>query len=112
MTAKAAKEAALGAGAVLHLVTAGVISDEDLEQILNIRPNIILLAGGVDYGEKYCPHKCQKIAALGLNTPIIYAGNVAVQNAIKKIFEGKTKSISQKTFILILTILILNRPET
>ncbi len=92
MTAKAAKEAALGAGAVLHLVTAGVISDEDLEQILNIRPNIILLAGGVDYGEKNTVlTNAKKIAALGLNTPIIYAGNVAVQNAIKKIFEGKNQ---------------------
>ncbi|NLC63888.1 MAG: DNA mismatch repair protein MutL, partial [Thermoanaerobacterales bacterium] len=41
MTAKAAKEAALGAGAVLHFVTAGILSDEDINQILKIMPNII-----------------------------------------------------------------------
>ena len=46
MTARAAREAALGAGAVLHQVTAGPVSDADLAKTREIAPNIILLAWG------------------------------------------------------------------
>jgi uncharacterized protein (TIGR01319 family) len=52
MTARAAREAALGAGAIVKLVTVGRLCDYELEEIQAIRPNIILLAGGVDFGEK------------------------------------------------------------
>ena len=52
MTVKAAREAALGAGANLHLATAGILQEEDLEDIRDIQPNLILLAGGTDYGER------------------------------------------------------------
>ncbi|MCG0275486.1 MAG: glutamate mutase L [Thermosediminibacteraceae bacterium] len=92
MTVKAAKEAALGAGAVLHLATAGILSETDLEKIKRIRPNIILLAGGVDYGEKKTVlENARKIAELNLDTPIIYAGNVAARDEVAKIFSGKNK---------------------
>ena len=50
MTARAAKEAALGAGATIHQVTAGKLRRTDLKKIQEINPNIILIAGGVDYG--------------------------------------------------------------
>ncbi len=92
MTAKAAKEAALGAGAVLKMLTAGRLSLFDLKKILQIQPNIILLAGGVDYGEKATViHNAEKIAELGINTPIIYAGNIAARDEIKEIFGGKNR---------------------
>ncbi|MBQ1706759.1 MAG: glutamate mutase L, partial [Clostridia bacterium] len=51
MTARAAREAALGAGGIIHFVTAGKLRRTDLAKIKEIRPNLILLAGGVDYGE-------------------------------------------------------------
>lgn len=90
MTAKAAKEAALGAGAVLHLVTAGMLSRNDLKRIMEINPNIILLAGGVDYGEKDTAiNNAREIANLGLGTPVIYAGNIAAGDDIREIFDGK-----------------------
>lgn len=92
MTAKAAKEAALGAGAVLHMVTAGPLSPLDLKKILEIKPNIILLAGGVDYGEKATAiSNAAKIAELGIDTPVIYAGNIAARDEIKGIFQGKNR---------------------
>ncbi|SHM34702.1 conserved hypothetical protein [Caldanaerovirga acetigignens] len=92
MTAKAAREAALGAGAVLYMTTAGVLGDAELERIKKIRPNIILLAGGVDYGEKKTVlENAKKIAGLNLNTPVIYAGNVAARDEVASIFEGKNK---------------------
>ena len=89
MTARAAREAALGAGAVLHQVTAGAISDLDLEKTREISPNIILLAGGVDYGERQIIlDNARKLATLDLPIPLIYAGNVAIQDEVRAIFAG------------------------
>jgi phosphoribosylformylglycinamidine (FGAM) synthase-like amidotransferase family enzyme len=52
MTVKAAREAALGAGANLKLVTSGKMSDFDLHKLQTEDINIILVAGGVDFGDK------------------------------------------------------------
>ena len=52
MTAKAAKEAALGAGGIIHYITAGRLRRTDMKKIEEIKPNLILIAGGVDYGER------------------------------------------------------------
>ena len=90
MTAKAAKEAALGAGAIIHQVTAGKLRRSDLKKIQEIKPNIILIAGGVDYGERDTAiHNAELISELGLNIPIIYAGNIENQEEIQLIFEEK-----------------------
>jgi len=94
MTAKAAKEAALGAGANIHMVTSGKLRRTDLKEIERIKPNIILLAGGVDYGERDTAlYNAELLAKLDLNTPIIYAGNIQNCEEIKLIFEdyGKEK---------------------
>lgn len=89
MTVKAAKEAALGAGANLHLATAGILQEEDLEDIRDIRPNLILLAGGTDYGErKTALENARLLRELDLNVPVIYAGNIQNQARIQRIFEG------------------------
>ena len=88
MTARAAREAALGAGAIIKLVTVGRLDAFDLDEIREIQPNIILLAGGVDYGEKTIViHNADSLASLGLKIPIIYAGNAAIRKPIQKIFE-------------------------
>lgn len=92
MTVKAAKEAALGAGANLHFATAGKLSRFDLKKIFEIKPNIILIAGGVDYGEKetaiYNAEKiAEKLFELELKIPVIYSGNISCQEEIKMIFE-------------------------
>lgn len=91
MTARAAREAALGAGAVLHQVTAGPLSPLDLEKTKTINPNIILLAGGVDYGERQIIlDNASSLAALDMPIPLIYAGNKAIQEDIRAIF-AKTR---------------------
>ena len=89
MTARAAREAALGAGAIVKLVTAGALSPYDLDDIRAIRPNIVLLAGGVDYGEKTIVlQNAEKLAGLRLSAPVIYAGNIAIRKHIQQIFAG------------------------
>ncbi|MDD7310992.1 MAG: GlmL-related ornithine degradation protein [Clostridiaceae bacterium] len=87
MTVRAAREAALGAGANLHLVTAGIMQEEDLEDLRDINPNLILIAGGTDYGErKTALENARLIRELGLNVPVIYAGNVQNQTRVQRIF--------------------------
>jgi uncharacterized protein (TIGR01319 family) len=82
MTVKAAEQAALNAGANLHLVTAGPLDDHDMAKIRSVRPNIIVVAGGTDHGEKTIPFdNLVKVAALGI--PVIYAGNVANHDRIR-----------------------------
>lgn len=92
MTVKAAKEAALGAGANIHLITAGKLSKVDMIKLDRIKPNIILIAGGVDYGERETAlYNSELIAGSDLNIPVIYAGNIAVADDVKLIFEAYSK---------------------
>ena len=94
MTARAAKEAALGAGAVIRMVTAGKLRRTDLKKIRETNPNIILIAGGVDYGERDTAiENSEKIAEMGLEIPVIYAGNVENQEEIKLIFEDTNQEL-------------------
>ncbi|MDO5300878.1 MAG: GlmL-related ornithine degradation protein [Tissierellia bacterium] len=88
MTVKAAKEAALGAGANLKMITAGKLRRLDLKKLEELQPNIILLAGGTDYGERDTAiENAEAIASLKLKAPVIYAGNVENDEEIKLIFD-------------------------
>lgn len=92
MTVKAAKEAALGAGANLHMVTSGKITRGDLLKLEKLNPNIILIAGGVDYGERETAlYNSEKIAALPIDVPVIYGGNIENVEDVKLIFEEQGK---------------------
>ncbi|MDI3548880.1 MAG: hypothetical protein PWR10_2532 [Halanaerobiales bacterium] len=94
MTVKAAREAALGAGAVIKMVTAGRLREFQLEEILKIKPNIILLAGGVDYGEEETIiFNARRLSELDLKVPVIYAGNRVLQREISHIFQETGKEI-------------------
>ena len=93
MTVRAAREAALGAGANIHLVTAGRLRRSDIKNIKSIGPNIILLAGGVDYGERDTAlDNAEIIAGLDIDVPVIYAGNIQNHSDVKEIFEENGKS--------------------
>ena len=91
MTAKAAKEAALGAGGIIHDITVGRLRRSDLARIKEINPNLILIAGGVDYGEiDTAIYNAEMIRSLGLKTPVVYAGNVENQDEMKLIFDEES----------------------
>lgn len=88
MTVRAAKEAALGAGGIIKMITSGKMRKTDLKKIQEIMPNIILVAGGVDYGERDTAlHNLEMILSMGLNIPIIYAGNIENQEEVKLMCE-------------------------
>ena len=89
MTVKAAREAALGAGANLHMATAGILQDYDLEDLQALNPNLILLAGGTDYGERQTAlENAKRLRSLNMNVPVIYAGNVQNQQQVQRIFQN------------------------
>ena len=91
MTAKAAKEAALGAGGIIHDITVGKLRRTDLARIKEINPNLILIAGGVDYGERDTAiYNAEMIRTLGLKTPVVYAGNIENQDEMKLIFDEES----------------------
>ena len=102
MTAKAAREAALGAGGILHYVTAGRLRRTDLAKIKEIRPNLILIAGGVDYGERDTAiANAEMIRSMNLKIPVVYAGNVENQEEMRLIFpeeEGEQLYIVENVY--------------
>ncbi len=92
MTSKAAKEASLNAGANLYLVTAGNLEEEEITQIKEINPNIIVIAGGTNYGEKETSYN-NLLKVIDLNIPIIYAGNISNHERIKKLNNKNIKIV-------------------
>lgn len=82
MTARAAKEAALNAGGNIHLITANRLASEHLEKIKRVKPNMIIIAGGTDFGEKEVAFD-NLLDVIDLGIPIIYAGNIANHERIK-----------------------------
>jgi uncharacterized protein (TIGR01319 family) len=88
MTVRAAREAALGAGAVVRFVTAGDMTQYDLQELLRVQPKIILLAGGVDYGERdTAVRNARRLVQAGVRAPVVYAGNVTARAEIADIFR-------------------------
>jgi uncharacterized protein (TIGR01319 family) len=99
MTAESAMRAALGAGAIVMDTFA--TNDprpphEQIEKIRQLRPDMILLAGGVDGGtRKHVITLAERIAAArprtrlggGYNLPIIFAGNKEVQEDIAGLLQ-------------------------
>jgi conserved hypothetical protein len=90
MTVKAAKEAALGAGGIIKMVTAGKMRKSDIKKIHNINPNMIMIAGGTDYGERETAlYNAELISAENFNKPIVYCGNIENREEISEIFQGQ-----------------------
>jgi uncharacterized protein (TIGR01319 family) len=101
MTARAAREAALGSGAIVVLVTAGALGEDDLDAVREANPTMILLAGGVDHGEQEVVlHNARALAASGLRVPVLFAGNVAVRRAVRRMFDeaGVPLAIADNVF--------------
>lgn len=90
MTVKAAREAALGAGGIIKMVTAGRLRKSDIKKIREISPNLIMIAGGTDYGERETAlYNSEVLAEADLAIPVVYCGNCANVDEVKEIFEGK-----------------------
>ncbi len=103
MTAESAERAALGAGAIVMEALAsndGRLPHERIERIRQLRPDMILLSGGVDGGTKsHVVEMAELISAAdprprlgsGYNLPVIYAGNVDAREDVGRILEDRTE---------------------
>ncbi len=101
MTAQSATRAALGAGAIV--MDALAVNDrraphEKIERIRQLRPDMILLAGGTDGGtRKHVVALAELLRAAqprprlgaGFDLPVIYAGNSAVRADVQAILGGR-----------------------
>jgi hypothetical protein len=89
MTLRAAREASLGAGAIVTFTTAGVMSADDVAEMRQHPPTLILLAGGVDYGDRHVVvANAQALATLGMPVPVIYAGNKAARGEVQRLLQA------------------------
>jgi uncharacterized protein (TIGR01319 family) len=88
LTAEAAKRAALGAGGrVLHSYSFE-LTEREIKDIGLQEPDLILLAGGTDGGNRdNIIHNAYMIAGSGLTPPIIIAGNKSVAEEVVKILQ-------------------------
>jgi uncharacterized protein (TIGR01319 family) len=91
LTAEAARRAALGAGAKLVGTFAYHLNAADLEAIGRLAPDIMLLAGGTDGGNREVVlHNAAALAASPLDCPIVYAGNRDALDEARRLLAGKT----------------------
>lgn len=90
LTSEAARRAALGAGAKVVGCYSYELTGQEIEEIKNLRPDIILLAGGTDGGDKkVITHNARMLAGMGLNKiNVLVAGNKSAQDEINEIFNG------------------------
>lgn len=90
LTAKAAKQAALGAGARVLKTYSFQLTEDDLQEIQEIQPDIILLAGGTDGGNRETIlHNARALATLPEGMPIVIAGNRSVGPEVVKCFPER-----------------------
>ncbi len=89
LTVEAARQASLGAGAKVVGVFSFQLTQEDLEQIRTLKPDIFLLAGGTDGGNTACIlHNARMLASMQPDFPIIIAGNRTAAASCKALLEG------------------------
>lgn len=76
LTAEAARRAALGAGARILQIFSYELTAQDLEKIVAAKPDILLLAGGTDGGNKEILLKnAERLSELPISLPVVVAGN-------------------------------------
>ena len=88
LTGEAAKMASLGAGAKVVGIYAFQLTDEDLEEISGLKPDIFLLVGGTDGGNTECIlHNAEMLSKLEPDFPIVIAGNRTVAGKCRDILS-------------------------
>jgi uncharacterized protein (TIGR01319 family) len=95
LTAEAARQAALGAGAKLIASFAYQLTSSDINRITELAPDIVLLAGGTDGGnsEVICTNAAL-LARATIDCPIIVAGNRVATDQVCTLLADANKPIS------------------
>lgn len=89
LTAEAAKRAALGAGAKITGVYTHELNRSEIQEIIASKPDIVLLAGGTDGGNKEVViHNSKQLRDHGISCPVVYAGNKSAIDDVEDIFNS------------------------
>ncbi len=92
LTAEAARQAALGAGAKLCGSFAYRLTASDLAQIEALAPDVVLLCGGTDGGNRdVIMHNANVIARSALRCPVVVAGNRETTDEIVALLGGNER---------------------
>ena len=92
LTVEAANQAALGAGAKVVGSTAFKLSDDKIKEIETLRPDMILLTGGVDGGDsETILHNTRMLARSPLCVPIVVGGNRAAVPEVSALLKQNSK---------------------
>lgn len=93
LTAKAARTAASNAGAKVVKTYAYEISGSEQQEIYDINPDLVLLCGGTDGGNReVITANARRLAAIDRPLTIIVAGNKSASDEIAATFEAAGKS--------------------
>ena len=96
LTAKAARLAALGAGAKVTETFAFELTEGDVARIVEAAPDIILLSGGTDGGNrKVIEHNGHCLADSAIACPIVVAGNRSAADHLVRLFKTANKQAIQ-----------------
>lgn len=88
-TMEAARRVAMGAGGKIIGSFNYLLSDKDIDQIKKLNPDIILLAGGTEGGNKsYIVNNAKKLSEINLNIPLIIAGNTYAHKELKRVLKS------------------------
>lgn len=83
LTAAAARQAALNAGARVGTVLAGRLEDDQLEELRAARPEIVLFAGGTDGGQsELVVENARRLASAGVDAYFVVACNSRVAGEV------------------------------
>ena len=94
LTTQAAEEAALGAGARLVGTFSYGLSPDDVKEIEKICPDLILLVGGTDGGDKETIiRNAALLGASRLESPMIIAGNRMAAHEAQSLLEAGNKYV-------------------
>lgn len=95
LTLEAARQAALGAGANLIGAFAYELNESEVARIEAISPDILLLCGGTDGGNKeVVVHNAAALALSRVNAPFLYAGNKAVADHCRQLLGRHGKEVT------------------
>ncbi len=96
LTAKAARQASLGAGAKVIKTYSYELTESDLAEIDEINPDICLLTGGTDGGNKEnIVYNANMLARSKGKFPIIIAGNRNCADTCKEILKDKQTHVCE-----------------
>jgi uncharacterized protein (TIGR01319 family) len=95
LTAEAARQAALGAGARLVGTFAYRLTAADVNRIEALAPDILLLAGGTDGGNRdVVVHNAEALGRSGIVCPIVLAGNRSAMDDCRERLAGRATIVT------------------